>query len=266
MKKHIFTWLSLCVIALGVTALPAHAADLTVDEIVDKANLVSYYAGDSGQSDVTMTITDSQDRTRVRKFRILRLDVEEGGEQKFYVYFREPSDVAQMVFMVWKHPGEDDDRWLYLPALDLVRRISASDKRSSFVGSHFLYEDVSGRGTEADTHELAETTDKYYIVNNLPKDPDNVEFASYKVWIDRSNFMPMKIEYYNGQGEKMRSIESIEVKEIQGNPTVTKSVATDFVRGGKTVNEFNNIEYNVGLTENIFQERYLRRPPVKWIR
>ena len=66
----------------------------------------------------------------------------------------------------------------YLPALDLVRRISASDKRSSFVGSHFVYEDVSGRGVTADEHQLAETGQEFYIINNVPIEKDGAEFAS----------------------------------------------------------------------------------------
>jgi len=57
---------------------------------------------------------------------ILRRDVADGGDQKFYVYFLEPADVRKMVYMVWKHTDRDDDRWLYLPALDLVKRIAAS--------------------------------------------------------------------------------------------------------------------------------------------
>ena len=182
------------------------------------------------------------------------------------MYFKKPSDVSKMVFMVWKHPGTDDDRWMYLPALDLVRRIASSDKRSSFVGSHFVYEDVSGRGIDADTHELIDMTEKYYVIKNVPKDAAGVEFASYNIWIDKTNFMPMKIEYYNEQGDTIKSIESLDVQNIQGNPTVIKSVAKDFIRGGETVNEFSDVEYDAGLTEDIFEERYLRRAPVKWIR
>ncbi len=39
-----------------------------------------------------------------------------------------------------------------LPDLDLVKRIAAGDKRTSFVGSHFLYEDISGRAVQEDKH------------------------------------------------------------------------------------------------------------------
>lgn len=260
-----------CLFILGLSAwvltpVEICAQELTVNQIVEKANLVSYYAGNDGKSDVTMTITDSQGRKRTREFRILRLTIEKGADQKFYVYFKKPADVAKMVFMVWKHLGADDDRWLYLPALDLVRRIAASDKRSSFVGSHFLYEDVSGRGIDADNHELADSSGDYYKIKNVPKATKGVEFAYYFVWIDKTNFIPTKAEYYNDQDKLIRAIEVLEVKDIQGKPTVTKAIAKDLERGGETIMEFSDIEYDVDLTEDIFAERYLRRAPVKWVR
>jgi hypothetical protein len=239
---------------------------IKVQGIINKANLAAYYAGSDGISDVTMAIKDSQGRERVREFRILRLNQEDGGEQKFYVYFKKPADVSKMVFMVWKHLEADDDRWLYLPALDLVRRIAASDKRSSFVGSHFVYEDVSGRGIDADTHELIETDDKYYKIKNIPKKEKGVEFKYYLVWIDKTSFIPMKAEYYNDEDEVIRTIEAVTVEDIGGHPTVTKSIAKDFERGGETTMDFANIRYDAGLTEDIFTERFLRRAPVKWVK
>lgn len=237
-----------------------------VEEIVDKANKTAFYEGKDGKAEVYMTITDSQGRTRERKFNILRLDIEEGGEQKYYVYFTEPSDVRDMVYMVWKHPGKDDDRWLYLPALDLVRRIAASDKRSSFVGSDFLYEDISGRALTLDTHELISSEGGNYKVKNVPKKPGNVKFSYYYVYIDKENFMPVKSEYYNEEGEIYRKIEALEVKNIDGHPTTVKMKATDVNNGSNTVSEFSQIEYDIGLTEDIFTERYLRRPPRRWLR
>jgi outer membrane lipoprotein-sorting protein len=237
------------------------AESLTVDQIVERANLAAYYAGKDGRATVKMVITDAQGRTRRREFTILRYDLEDGGEQDFYVYFKKPADVRKMVYLVHKHPGKDDDRWLYLPALDLVKRIAASDKRTSFVGSNFVYEDVSGRGIDEDSHELVETSDQYYVLNNIPKDPRSVEFSSYKIWIDRKTFMPMKAEYLDREGQLYRVVEALEVKDIQGYPTVIRSRVKDLAGGGQTVSEFSRISYDIGLKENIFTERYLRRPP-----
>ena len=241
-----------------------------VETIVNKANLTAYYQGNDGKAKVKMTITDKKGQARLREFIILRKDIKDGGDQKYYVYFLKPADVRKMVFMVHKHVDieKDDDRWLYLPALDLVRRIAASDKRTSFVGSDFLYEDVSGRNLAEDTHELIKTTDKYYVVRNVPKKPDTVEFSYFDVSIDPKTFVPMKMEFYDKNNKLYRIIESlkvetVEVKEgekVQKFPTVVKSVVSDLNTGSKTEMEFTNVQYNINL-KDIFTERYLRRPP-----
>jgi len=233
-----------------------------VETIVNKANLIAYYQGSDGKAKVKMTITDKKGQSRIREFIILRKDVKDGGDQKYYVYFLKPADVRKMVFMVHKHTDikKDDDRWLYLPGLDLVKRIAASDKRTSFVGSNFLYEDVSGRNLAEDAHELIETTDKYYVVKNVPKKPDTVEFSYFNVSIDRKNFVPMKMEFYDKRDKLYRIIESQKVETIQKFPTVVKSIVSDLNTDSKTVMEFTNVKYNINL-KDIFTERYLRRPP-----
>ena len=211
-----------------------------------------------------MTISDAQGRKRVRQFFILRRDRADGGDQDYAVLFSRPADVRNTMFLVNKHVGKDDDRWMYLPDLDLVKRIAAGDKRTSFVGSDFLYEDISGRGVEEDTHELVEATDLHYVVRNTPVDAGSVEFGVWTVWIDRTTFLPMKTEYLDEQGQLYRRIEVLEVQEIGGHPTVTRVEVSDLRSGGSTVSEFRNVEYDLGIPESVFTERTLRNPSRRW--
>ncbi len=252
----------------------ARAETRSVEEIVKRTNYTAYYQGKDGRAHVEMTIEDGRGGTRSRVFTILRRDDQPEdaddeaftGEQAFYVYFTRPADVNKMAFMVHKHLDRDDDRWLYLPALDLVKRIAAGDKRTSFVGSHFFYEDVSGRNPDLDTHELVETTDTYYVLKNTPKDPEAVEFAHYTMWIHRATFIPVKTEYTDKQGNVYRSYQALTVETIEGHPTVTKSVMKDVATGGQTTLAYSKVEYDVGLPKDIFTERYLRTPPRKHLR
>jgi hypothetical protein len=263
--KQIFTMililgLSLPLIAAGENDDSKEIPD--VDTIVNKTNIVAYYQGKDGKAKVNMTVTNKQNQKRRHEFNILRKDDEDGGDQKYFVYFLRPPDVRKMVYMVHKHadPDKDDDRWLYLPALDLIKRIAASDKRTSFVGSDFLYEDVSGRSLKEDTHELIKTTDKFFVVKNVPKKTDTVEFGYYNVSIDRKTYVPMKMDFYDKENKLYRVIESKKVEVIQNFPTVTMSVVSDLKTGSKTEMEFTDVKYDIDL-EDIFQERYLRRPP-----
>ncbi len=267
MKKIVL----LCLIAATVLAAETNKTqtvktekknDISVKEIVDKANIVSYYNGKNGRAKTHMVITDKQGRKRDRQFTILRYDKKDGGDQKFYVYFEKPADVRRMVFMVWKHPEKDDDRWLYLPSLDLVKRISAGDKRTSFAGSDFYYEDVSGRSPLEDEHKLLDTTKSFYVLDNVPKDPGSVEFSHYKMWIHKKTFLPLKVIFYDKNGKEDRIIEALKVETIQGFPTVVKSRVTNKKTGGNTVNTMTDIQYDVdGINDSIFAERYLRRKP-----
>ena len=238
----------------------------SVDEIVARANHAAYYQGQDGKARVTMTITDGQGRTRERELTILRRNVgDPDTEQRFYVYFHRPADVRGMTFMVWKHLDQDDDRWLYLPALDVIRRIVASDERTSFVGSHFFYEDVSGRGIHEDVHKLVETTDAYYVLESTPKDPDLAEFDSFATWVHKVSYVPVKTEYTKN-GRVYRVVEALEVETIDGFPTVVRASVRDLESGGETVVEYSRVEYDIDLPENIFTERYLRRAPTRYVR
>ncbi|MDD2598843.1 MAG: outer membrane lipoprotein-sorting protein [Kiritimatiellae bacterium] len=241
--------------------------ELSVDEIVERANQASYYAGDDGSADVTMTITDKGGSTRSREFTVLRMNTG-AGTQKFYVYFNKPADLYKQVFLVWKEvaEGRDDSRWMWLPALNLKRSIAPGDKRTSFVGSDFVYEDVSGRNLREDIHELVETTADQYVVKNTPVKPEAVEFAHYTIWIDKATMLPRRAEYYDKTGKLSRTVEATKVETIQGFPTVVESVAKDLNSGSTTVNTYAAIKYNIGLNERIFTERFLRRPPREAIR
>ncbi len=274
--------LALVAVAPAALQTPKEQTQLTVDQIVERANRVSYYQGADGRARVLMMITDGQGKKREREFTILRWDQPApaaGGKkdaeaakdafcggQKSYIFFHRPADVNKTAFLVWKHLDKDDDRWLFLPGLNLVKRIASTDKRTSFVGSHFFYEDVSGRSINDDKHELVETTAKYYKLKNTPRKPKEVEFGHFIIWIHRKTFVVVKTEYYDKQGKGYRTYEALKFEKIQGYPTITKSRMTDNKMKGHTVLEYKDVKYDQKLPENIFTERFLKRPPHEYLK
>jgi outer membrane lipoprotein-sorting protein len=271
--KTVFGIVLMSLILFGVSGPCAASEDVpSIESIVARSNHASLYQGVDCQGTTTMTITAKQGRVRKRQFNMLRKNGDTQDEdQKYFVYFIEPSDVRKMVFMVHKHVGleTDDDRWLYMRSLVLGKRIAASDKRTSFVGSDFLYEDISGRSPEEDIHELMETTEKYYVVKNTPKKTDPVEFAAYVAHIDKATFLPMKIEYVKADNRPYRVIEVLDVESVGATengkpvtyPTVVRSEARDLESGSRTEMVFSDARYNAGLADDLFTERYLRRAP-----
>lgn len=258
---------TLLTILMLVLSTSIHAKTLTnVDQIIEKANLAAYYGGDDGRAQARMKIVDKQGNRQLRQFTILRKDHQDQGDQDMLVYFSRPTDVKGTVFRVEKKITQDDNRWLYLPALDLVKRISAGDKRTSFVGSDFYYEDVSGRNPKEDNFTLLETTSNHYVIEAQPKDANSVEFNHYIVKIDKNHFIPMAVDYFDAQGKLMRQMQVLKVQQIDGITTVMHSKISDLRRGSHTEMQFRRVKYNLGLPNSIFSERSLRKAPSKWMK
>jgi outer membrane lipoprotein-sorting protein len=247
--------------------LPVHASALTAEEVIKNSQAAFFEAGRDMKARVKMTLMAREGQQRLRDITMLRKNYP-AGEQKYFMYFHSPADVAGMTFMVNKYPGRDDDRWLFIPAINLVSRITARDSRSSFVGSDFTYEDVSGRDLEADTHRLLkeEQVDgrQAYVIESTPRSP--TEYTKKLAWIDQASFLPLKEEYYDIQQSLYKTFTAEEIKDIQGFATILKRTMANVKTGHKTVVVFERIQYNVGLGDDLFSERYLRRPPEKWIK
>jgi len=238
-------------------------------EIMKKSHLAYYYAGDDGLAEVNMKIIDKRGKERVKEFAMLRMDEEDGGKQKYYTYFRKPSDISRLTFMVHKTPDGNDMRWIYVPSVDLIKPISADDKNSSFVGSHFTYEDVSGRHWSEDKHQLvgdSTINDRVvYVIESIPIESYK-GFAKKISFIDKENMLPLKEEYFNKKGNLTRVLRAEKIETVEEIATVTMRSMENVEKGGKTLIEFSSIDYNVGLDQSLFTERFLKNPPRKFIK
>jgi outer membrane lipoprotein-sorting protein len=255
-------------LALGVLLLlPATALALSAQEVMERAHRAFYYQGKDFKARVLMRLISKAGRERLRELVMLRKNYPQ-GRQKYYIYFFRPVDVRGMSLLIHKHPGRDDDRWLFIPALGMVKRVAARDKHSSFAGSDFTYEDVSGRDPGDDTHVLLRREPLQgrptYVIKSTPKEE---AFYTYKIsWIDQESFLPLKEEYY-GPGDRLLKVFSADkVEHIQGLPTVLQRTMRDAETGHRTEVSFTQVRYNQGLKDALFSERYLRRPPMRWLR
>ncbi len=279
MKKIIFgvgaTMLLVVCLAFSKEAI-GKDEQLSPVQIIEKSQLAFYYQGDDMKAQVNMELIAKGGGMRTRVMTILRRNVTEGGNQKYFIYFHKPGDVRRMTFMVWKYPTKEDDRWIFIPAVDLIKRIAADDKRSSFVGSDFTYEDVSGRDVASDTHSLSRSEKlaerDCYVIESIPKEP--TEYTKRLSWIDKKTFLPLKEEYYNAQDELFRVFTADKIEDIKGGkgtaenvfPTVTRRTMKNLKTGHRTEVVYKSVSYNLGLKDKDFSERYMRRPPRSWIR
>jgi hypothetical protein len=110
--------------------------------------------GKDSRGEMRMRLFDRQGRVRERAMTLLARRSPAGD--RTLVRFSYPNDIKNTGFLVWEHPGADDERFLYLPALGRVRRIAGSEKQESFVGSDLSYEDIGGRDIADYTYAFAD--------------------------------------------------------------------------------------------------------------
>lgn len=252
----------LTVIAIRTAAVQAQ--ELSGEEIMRRSNIARYYPGKDMQARMAMRLVAGEGRERIREFTLSRYNLQEGGEQRYFIYFHRPPDVRDTALLVWKYPNRDDDRWLYIPAVKQVRRIAASDKHTSFVGSDFTYEDVSGRDTAEDTHKLLREEkvegQETFVIESVPREMGGADFSRKVSWIDKVTLLPLKEEYFDSRGDLARVFTAGDVKKVEGFWTMMKRVMKNTQSGHWTEVTFSKVRYNLKLSTEVFSERSLRAP------
>ncbi|TAN61496.1 outer membrane lipoprotein-sorting protein [bacterium] len=264
MTRRVFLYFTLLFFAFSAVACAA-----TGEEVMKKYEAAYYYPSSDFKARVTMKLVARNGQERLREMTMIRKNYGgTGGEQKYFVYFFQPADVQGTAFMVYKHPAKDDDRWLFVPAINMVKRLASQDNRSSFVGSDFTYEDVSGRDIGADTHTVLNEEvvkgNTTYVVKSVPNAAD-ADYSHKLSWIDAKTYLPVKEEYYDKKGALYKVFTADEVKEVNGMPTVTKRTMKNLLSGHTTEVVFTKAGYGIGVEDSLFTERYLKQPPKKKI-
>lgn len=247
------------------------ADNLTANEVMKKVE--NREDGDSSISEMTMVLIDRRGNKRIRKIKAFRKDF--GKDNKSISFFLSPADVRNTSFLSfdWDDENKEDDSWLYLPALRKVKRISAGNKKDSFMGSDFSYADINGLNIvdwDFKFQQQNEKVDGYdcWVIEGLPKKEKRkkiVKETGYLKtisWVRKDIFLTVKAKMYVKKGKKIKYFSAADIEKIQGIWTVRKlSMVT--TKGKRkehaTVLMFDNIQYNKGVKDEMFTTQRMER-------
>ena len=217
--------------------------------------------GDDFASRAVMTLTEKGRSSRKREMYTLRLDRGE-GERWSLTRFTSPSDIKGVGLLTKDYPGDRNDQWLYLPALDRVRRVSSSRKGGRFVGSDLFFEDLRDREVDMDHHRLAgeekvgKMTTKVLV--SEPVDPENSVYTKRISWIHPKTLIPLRVDLYQRRSdEPVKRLSVKRIKRIQGFWTVLDSTMTDLRSGHVTRITQSAVKYNQGIPAQLFTSQAL---------
>ncbi len=234
-------------------------AQLTGTQIIEKA--YTRATGDDQTSTLTMTLTNKQGKQRIRKIKQFTKDF--GNEEKSIMFFQSPADVKNTSFMNWSYDSnKSDDQWIYLPALKKTKRISSDSKSDYFMGSDFTYDDLGDRKLEADKHKLLKTETingkVCYVVESISKD-DEYMYSKTITWINKANFIGVKKEFYDEDGDLLKILHIKKYEKISGFWIITNSEMKNVQKNHKTSMVLSSVKVNVGVSATKFTERMMMR-------
>ena len=273
MKKIKFIYLialSFFLLTFASKALPAEPRLSAVDvmTMVDER-----YDGDSAISSSTMILIDRRERQRVREMRSFRKEYDD--HSRTISFFESPVELRGTTFLSydWDDVRMEDDSWLYLPALQQVKRIASSDKSDSFLGSDFSYADIEGLEFSWYDYRFiseSEIIDGYdcWLIEITPKDEyreiseQATGYSMSQTWVRKDNFVPVQGMIWVIDGNRVKYYSASDIIEIDGIWTANRiqMVTTkQGVREHSSVIVSNDISYNEELEDGLFETTNMQR-------
>ncbi len=272
MKNHSSTILRLCTLIASLPlSVDIAAAELTALQVMQQAD--ERDDGETMRADYTMVLIDRRDRQRTRNLYIYSKDY--GADTKTLSQFESPVDIRGTSYLNfdWDDPDRDDDSWLYLPALQRVKRIASSDTSDSFLGSDFTYADING--IEIDWFDYrfineSEMVDGFdtWVIEATPKPgfkdkaEDATGYSKLQSWIRKDNFVQVRGQAWELRGNRIKYFTSSDIEEIDGIWTVQRLQAVT-TRSGRqehaSVLQLNGVEYNENVEDEMFSTEYMQR-------
>ncbi len=180
------------------------------------------------------------------------------GSEKRLVRFNSPGDVRGMGVLL----ENKETMYVFLPGFQRIRRMGMHAKNQNFMGSDFSYDDIAQTAfSPSYTAELAPEEPSSYVLELKVKPKIETDFPRMKMWVDKSNWSPTKMEYYDASGKKVKTqVRDGYHQDGPGHFQPTRVVVTDHRRGDH-VSEivFTGSKIDSGLGDDLFTQRALLR-------
>ena len=214
--------------------------------------------------EVEMKLRNKGGDTATRRFTLKLLERSGKGEGDYsLVVFRAPADVKGTALLSHVKINDDDDQWLYLPALKRVKRISSRNRTGSFVGSEFSYEDLSGNQVQEHHWKLlaeggCRDGKTCYKLEARPKDSAS-GYAKRELFVEKDTLRIQKVVFYDRKGAKLKALKYDAYRKVGGRfDRAHRWHMKNYQTGKETLLSFKSLGVGKGLTESDFNKAQLK--------
>jgi hypothetical protein len=263
-RGRLLLWACLLLIALLPIAAAAQSPEEQKGlEISMEADRRDLGFGDSAAS-IEMILKNANGQTSTRELRLNTLEVpDEGDGDKILSVIESPPDVRGTALLTFTHINEQDDQWLYLPALKRVKRISSANKSGPFLGSEFAYEDLASQEVAKYTHRYLRDEPcgelQCFVVERVPVYKDS-GYTRQFTWIDHDEYRFWKVDFYDRKNDLLKTLTFSDYRQYLDQYWRALILDMHNHQTGKSTRlSYTDLRFRVGLTEADFTRNALRR-------
>lgn len=249
----------LCVLALFVSA-QVLAEPMTGLQIIEKAKL-----NGKGFKDLThtvkMVLVDAAGDTTEREM-LMKAMTETSGDSYSMSIFTAPQREKGISLLTVSEKSASDKQYLYLPSTRRVKRITSSNKGSSFRGSEFTFEDLSDQKTDDYRFELVNEeacgAQTCFVVDRFPKS-DESSYSKTRLWIDKDYYRPIKADFFDRDNKLLKTMEATGYELVESQYWNPKQVTMSNRQTGNSTRMVSvELKMNTGLRSSEFTELAMR--------
>jgi len=212
-------------------------------------------------AEMRMTLKSGGSDAGLCRMKFTSLEINGDGDREL-VTFSEPGDVKGTSLLTYSHKQGNDDQWLFLPALERVKRVASTNKSGSFMGSEFAYEDL--------TYEvLARYTYKYVrrekcefgtcdVIEQIPT-YENSGYTRTEVWYDTKEQREVRIDYFDRKNSLLKTYKTSGWKRYGRYWKPQRMEMNNVQNGNTSVLEWSDIRFSLGLAARDFDTNSLKR-------
>ena len=232
------------ILILIIFSIPALGFSLTGEEIVRKADEAQTF--DTAESSGEFRITD-RFGTKITTFNSWSR-----GENESLIEFTSTAERGQKILRT------EDEIYLYYPDAEELIRMQGSALRQGMLGSDISYEDMTGGKDRAAQYKIEITGEKRVLGKEcweltLTAKTRRVPYPKEIVWIDKSNYMVLRGEYYTKSGRLLKEMEVLKTDTIDGIEVAVETRISDKMKSdSETLLILNDLKTNVKIDESMF--------------
>jgi hypothetical protein len=262
LNRRLFLSLGL---ALPILSARTAVADTAAEErglalATEAANRRAGYQDISVAGDMVLRTDSGQEATR--RFDASWITTGEGQSRSLLV-FRWPGDIRNTALLTHAYSGQTDDQWLFLPAMERVRRISGSGRSGSFVGSEFAFEDMVDQEVDKFDHlwiadQNLQGRGMCHVIDRFPT--TNSGYSRQRIWLDQQELRLQQVHYFDRRGAHLKSLDITGYRRYSNRFwRASRMEMENHLTGASTVLNWGDYQFDQGLRPNAFTVNALRR-------